>query len=99
MKDVIFHTEADAEVTEVAMYYEKKSEGLGFSFLMELNRCLEQIIANPKSCQHVSKEIRRKPFKRFPYSLLYAIAPDRIQVVAVAHQKRRPNYWHGRLSP
>jgi len=97
MRSVIFHKEADAEVAEAALYYEKKSEGLGFSFLLELNRCLDLIIANPKSYQLVSKEIRRKPFKRFPYSLLYAITSDRIQVVAVAHQKRRPNYWRTRL--
>ena len=97
MREIIFHKEADAEVSEAAMYYEKKSEGLGFSFLIELNRCLDQIIANPKSCQFMSKEIHRKPFNRFPYSLLYAIAQDRIEVVAVAHQKRRPNYWRARL--
>ena len=97
MRKFIFHKEASAEVTEASIYYEEKSEGLGFSFLVELNRCLDQIIANPKSCQLVSKEIRCKPFKRFPYSLLYATTTDKIHVVAVAHQKRRPNYWHDRL--
>ena len=97
MRSVNFHREADAEVAEAAQYYETKSAGLGFSFLMELERCLDQLVANPKVYQLVSEEVRRKPFRRFPYSLLYVVAPDRIQVVAVAHQKRRPNYWRSRL--
>ncbi len=76
MSGVKFHREADAEVTEAAQYYETKSGGLGFSFLMELERCLKQVVANPKACQLVSEAIRRKPFRRFPYSLLYFVAPD-----------------------
>lgn len=70
MRSVNFHQEADAEVTEVAQYYETTSAGLGFSFLMELERCIDQVVANPKACQLVSEEVRRIPFRRFPYSLL-----------------------------
>lgn len=33
---------------------------------------------------------------RFPYSVLYAVASDRVWVVAVAHQHRRPGYWQQR---
>lgn len=97
MKTVTFHSEADTEVTEAARYYEMRSPGLGFSFLMELEVSIKQVVANPEAYQLVGKEVRRKPFRRFPYSLLYFVEIDRIQVVAVAHQKRRPNYWRSRL--
>lgn len=97
MRKVTFHPEADAEVTEAARYYETGSPGLGFSFLMELQASIEQILTNPKAYQLVGAEVRRKPLRRFPYSLIYAIEPDRIRVVAVAHQKRRPHYWRSRL--
>jgi hypothetical protein len=33
---------------------------------------------------------------RFPYAVLYSIKPDRIRVLAVMNQKRRPMYWVGR---
>jgi len=35
----------------------------------------------------------------FPYSILYAIEHDLIVIVivAVAHHKRRPIYWHRRV--
>ena len=97
MKLVSFHPEADAEVTEATRYYEMRSPGLGLLFLMEIQRSEEQIIANPEAYQLLGKEIRRKPLGRFPYSLMYAIEPDRIRIVAVAHYKRRPYYWLHRL--
>ncbi|PXF56975.1 MAG: plasmid stabilization protein [Deltaproteobacteria bacterium] len=97
MRRVAFHPEADNEVIEAARYYETRSAGLGFSFLIELDSSIEQVVANPEAYQLVSEDVRRKPFRRFPHSLLYVIEVDRIRVVAVAHQKRRPNYWRFRL--
>ena len=98
MRKVTFHHEADSEVIEAARYYETRSAGLGFSFLVELESSIEQVKNNPEAYQLVSDNIRRKTFRRFPYSILYVIEVDRIRVVAVAHQKRRPNYWDFRLS-
>jgi hypothetical protein len=34
---------------------------------------------------------------RFPYSVVYLEDEDEIWVLAVAHAKRRPGYWRGRL--
>ena len=97
MMRLTFHAEADAEVTEAARYYEMQVEDLGFSFLDELDAALERIEAHPKAAPLVGREVRRATLRRFPYSLLYVVEPDRIRVIAVAHQKRRPNYWRGRL--
>ena len=97
MTRATFHPEAGAEIAEAARYYETRSPGLGFSFLMELDDAIEQVVANPKAFQLVSREIRRKPLRRFPYSLLYVIEADRIRVVAAAHHRRRPDYWRSRL--
>jgi hypothetical protein len=33
---------------------------------------------------------------RFPYAVLYSIVGERIRVIAVAHDRRRPFYWSGR---
>jgi len=34
--------------------------------------------------------------RRFPYHIVYFIKQTQVIVVAIAHLKRRPNYWHGR---
>jgi hypothetical protein len=33
---------------------------------------------------------------RFPYSIVYKEAADKIMIVAIAHQRRRPGYWRRR---
>jgi hypothetical protein len=36
-------------------------------------------------------------FTRFPFALVYRIAPDdSLRVLAVAHDKRKPGYWRSR---
>jgi plasmid stabilization system protein ParE len=92
-----FHAEADAEVTEAALYYGMQAESFGLSFLEELDAALERIEAHPKATLLVGREVRRAILRRFPFSVLYVIEPDRIRILAVAHQKRRPNYWLDRL--
>ena len=97
MKQITFHPDADDEVTEAAQYYEVRSPGLGVELLGEVERALGQISAHPEACQRIGRRVRRKPLWRFPYNLVYAVYPDRIRVVAFAHQKRRPLYWRKRL--
>lgn len=97
MKQIVFHPDADAEITEAAQYYEVRKPSLGSDFLGEMERALDQISANPEACQRIGKRVRRKTLWRFPYNLIYAVYPERIRIVACAHQKRRPFYWRKRL--
>jgi plasmid stabilization system protein ParE len=96
MKRVAFHEEASCEMNEAAQYYEERAVGLGLTFLAEVEDSVAQILSNPEACQRERGEIRRKPIRHFPYSLLYAIEADYIRVIAVAHQKRRPGHWRNR---
>jgi hypothetical protein len=34
---------------------------------------------------------------RYPFCIVYRVLLDEIQIVAVAHAKRRPGYWTERL--
>ena len=98
MKLITFHPEADAEVTEAAQFYEARSPGLGSVLLEEVERSLTQITTRAEVYQQIGRRARRKPLWRFPYNLVYAIYPDRIRIVAFAHQKRRPFYWRKRMA-
>ncbi|WP_417738002.1 type II toxin-antitoxin system RelE/ParE family toxin [Rosistilla oblonga] len=35
--------------------------------------------------------------KRFPYVIVYRVATDRIEILAVAHGRRKPGFWKERL--
>ena len=69
MKQVVFHPDADAEISEATQYYEERKPGLGYDFLGEMERALDQISANPEACQLIGKRVRRKILWRFPYNL------------------------------
>ena len=97
MKVITFHPDADDEITEAAQYYEVRKSGLGADLLVEVERALDQILTNPEASRRTRRRARRKPLWRFPYDLVYAVYPDRIRIVACAHQKRRPFYWRKRL--
>ncbi len=97
MRNITFHEEAEAELMEAAQYYEEKAAGLGHAFLDDIDNAASAVGDNPMAYQLVGREVRRKLLARFPYSLLYVIEPDRIRVLAVAHAKRRPEYWCMRI--
>jgi plasmid stabilization system protein ParE len=35
--------------------------------------------------------------QQFPFSVIYLDDPDLITIVAIAHAKRKPGYWKGRI--
>jgi toxin ParE1/3/4 len=82
---------------EASKYYEERALGLGMSFLDSVEEAVTQVLANPEACQLIGDLVRQKLLKRFPYSILYVIEPECLRVMAIAHQKRRPGYWHSRL--
>src|SRR5574341_1707092 len=87
---------ADRELNAAAQYYELESQGLGSSFLEEVDRCLQSIQDDPEAGMILRGSVRRRLLRRFPYALLYKIKPSGIRVLAVMNLKRRPMYWVGR---
>ena len=97
MKPIVFHPDAEVEIREAAWYYGNRLPGLGSELLDEVERALGLISRNPEACQQIGERARRRSLWRFPYNVIYAVYPDRIRIVAFAHQKRRPFYWRQRL--
>jgi plasmid stabilization system protein ParE len=98
MRRITFHEEADLEMNEAALYYEKRSLNLGLAFLDEIEKASQRILADPRVYQSVGDEVRRARVGRFPFNILYVVeSDDLIRVIAVAHQKRRPGYWRIRM--
>ena len=93
-----FLPEADGEFREAARYYEREARGLGLAFVIAVHRAVRELQLHPQSCPEVRPGLRKKNMKRFPYSLIFSLEADSLIVVAVAHQKRRPNYWKARIS-
>lgn len=98
MKQVTFHEDARAELAEASHYYEDCVPGLGQALIDDVEEAVSAILAHPKTCKLISKNLRRKVLRRFPYGVIYTVESDRVRVMAIAHHKRRPEYWRYRLA-
>lgn len=93
-----FYPAAEAEYLESIAYFESKKPGLGASYLAEFENIKGQVCESPQRYPIERKpDVRRIRMKRFPYTVLYREVSDTVQVLAVAHHRRRPQYWLGRL--
>ncbi len=93
-----FHPAAEAEFLESVGYYESKVPGLGGAFIEEFEALAELIGESPEAWQvRLEPDIRRAPLHRFPLSIIYREKSDAFQILAIAHDRRRPYYWLGRL--
>ncbi|WP_416138237.1 hypothetical protein ACM26W_17420 [Halomonas sp. HK25] len=92
-----FHPAAEAEFLESVGYYESKVPGLGGALIEELETLAKLIGDSPKAWQiELEPDIRRAPLQRFPLSIVYREQPGGFQILAIAHDRRRPQYWLGR---
>ena len=92
-----FHPAAEAEHLESVAWYETRRAGLGARYLAEFERTLEQVQENPNRYPIDRRpDIRRAYLRRFPFTVLFRVLEGQVEVLAVAHHRRRPTYWIGR---
>ena len=94
---VSFLTSAQQELDEAIAWYAAQAPGLGEIFLAEMRTTLTLIARHPLAWHKLSRETRRCRLRRFPYSIVFCPTGEEVLVIAIAHQRRRPDYWRGRL--
>jgi len=93
-----FHPAAEAEFLESVGYYESKVPGLGAAFITEFESLAALIAESPKAWRvELEPDICSVPLQRFPLSIVYRENSDGFQVLAIAHHRRRPQFWLGRF--
>ena len=97
LKQVEYHPEAKREIEESAIWYDEQSYGLGLEFLCEIKNTESHIVKNSELYPVYEAGTRRCIMHRFPFSVVYLILKEKIQIVAVSHCKRKPWYWGNRL--
>jgi plasmid stabilization system protein ParE len=97
--DLELSSAANAELVAATVWYFEHGGGedLAVRFTIEVDRVSALIVENPRLWREVEPGIRRALLTDFPFSLIYAIEPDRVFVLAVAHQSREAGYWRGRI--
>jgi toxin ParE1/3/4 len=97
VKPVIVHKDAQAEYDEAVQWYEGQTPGCGADVVAEVNAGLRAIGEDPGiGAQYRNTTFRFYRIKRFPYLIYFVELPNIVWVLAIAHGRRRPNYWRHR---
>jgi toxin ParE1/3/4 len=93
-----FHPDAEAEYLEAVAFYEIRRAGLGATFIAEFEHVLARVYDAPGRYPIVRQpDIRSIRLQRFPFKIHYREQKGGVQILAVAHDRRRPAYWVDRL--
>ncbi len=93
MISVIFDPDAKAEFLAAVHYYESCQSGLGRRFKLIVQSAIKNIAKTPFQYRLIHAPFRRYLLPKFPYAIMFSIEPDHIRIIAVAHTKRKPEYW------
>jgi plasmid stabilization system protein ParE len=85
--------EAETELNEAVAYYQEIESGLGIRLKKEVRGAIQWISHNPELPRLRPKGYRRVNLKVFAYYVAYDIWADTIWILAIAHGRRRPEYW------
>jgi plasmid stabilization system protein ParE len=96
MKPVRVHPEAEAEADGAFEWYWARSESAALGFDAELRDAFSALRKNPRIYSPYLRETRRILLNHYPYFVVFRELPRKIQIIAVAHAKRRPGYWSKR---
>lgn len=100
MKRHHIHREALRDLDEAAGWYERAEPGLGAAFVDAYVTRLEEALARPSigTPERIGGTVVRTfKLRRFPYVIVLVVRRSEIVVIAVAHERRRPRYWQGRI--
>ena len=91
------HPAALAEFKSAVTWYLERSETAAINFVGEVDRAINLIMGSPSSWPHGDFATRKFVLQRFPFVIIYRERNSAVQILAVAHGHRRPNYWKDRL--
>jgi plasmid stabilization system protein ParE len=93
---VELHPGAVVETRAAFLWYAERNRTAANAFIAEIDHAVREIQDNPERWPLHLHGTRRSLLRRFPYSVIYRITDEAIQVIAVAHGRRRPGYWRTR---
>ena len=88
---------AEAEVDDAVRYFDEQRDGLGHRFEQDLIQTITFVTDHPFTGMALTSNVRKFRLRTFRYNIIYVVDGDELVIVAVAHHRRHPGYWRGRL--
>ena len=96
---LIVRPEAEADITDAALWYDSREQGLGVELITEVHSGIARALKNPESFTRVRRNptVRRVLIRRFPYRVFFIDRHDALVVFAVLHAARHDRVWKHRV--
>jgi len=94
--EVSFHPEAVRELRAAFLWYYDRNPIVAQSFQVETEDAIELVLEDPRRWQKWGTTERKYVYPHFPFNLIYRENSGDVEVLAIAHQKRKPGYWKKR---
>jgi plasmid stabilization system protein ParE len=94
-----FHAGARRDLKQSYSWYQKHSDRAASEFLEEVSATLDKISNTPGNFHPITKQGKARAVRmdRYPFNLIYLPSATNVIIIAVAHDKRRPDYWQRRI--
>jgi len=96
-RKIVFHPDAIEDAEGAARWYRNRSPRAAARFVEEISQVIDKIFAAPQRWPLGVGGTRKIKLPCFPFIVVYRESDDTIQILAVAHCRRRPRYWKERL--
>lgn len=96
-KPLRVHPAALDEAEAATDWYARRSVSAARMFLDELDRAIDQIAENPYRYRAYESGTRCMVMRRFPFPIVFRDTDTGLEIIAVAHGRRRPGYWRDRM--
>jgi len=90
---VSFHPAARRELLKHGKWYEKRSPSAATGFEREIDHAIDRIAEAPERYPLTSRGRRRFVLLDYPFNVIYRVLEEEIEIIAIAHHSRRPEYW------
>ncbi len=94
---ITFHSGGGRGVRRVAAYYDEALPELGRRFYEAVRHATDLVAEYPDAgSPRAHTGVRQIVVVGFPYDFVCWRRSDEVEVLALAHHRRRPNYWRDR---
>ena len=96
-RPISLHPEALEETIAGTEWYAKRSRRAAELFLDEIDGIVTRLSESPEQFSAFDFGTRRAVLRKFPWSIVFRETSSGLEIVAVAHSRRRPGYWRDRV--
>jgi plasmid stabilization system protein ParE len=90
------HPQAREELEQAIQFYKSQQAGLEKRFVEAVDDAINRVCRNPLNYRKIDESARKCRLLHFPYAVIFRLASEQIEIIAIMHLRRQPDYWKNR---